>query len=208
MTPHRFVGDVLASLCAVGPAPTNASLVEIVERSAEFMSWLHVVRDLRLESWCIGAGAVRNLVWDSLQGSPSVSALSDVDVAYFDSNHLSVEHDERLLDQLRAKRADVPWEVTNQAGVHLWFEQYFGHAVEPLHSLEDAVSTWPEYATCVGVTLREDDTIGVIAPHGLDDLFSMTVRRNPVRVSVETYRARCDTKNYAVRWPRVKIVPV
>ena len=44
---------------------------------------------------------------------------------------------------------DVPWEVTNQAHVHLWFEEHFGHAVPPLSSLSDAVASWPEYATSV-----------------------------------------------------------
>jgi hypothetical protein len=79
--------------------------------------------------------------------------------------------------------------VTNQAAVHLWFERYFGHAVPPLASLEEAVASWPEYATCVGLRLEANDAITVIAPHGLEDLFGLLVRRNPVRVSVETYRA-------------------
>lgn len=205
---HRFAGDGLRSDSAVKPAPTQARLIEIVEQSPQFMSWLRAVREMRLQSWCIGAGAIRNLVWDSIQGYSSSPSLSDVDVAYFDSRDISADCDERLLEELRAKRPEVPWEVTNQAGVHLWFEQYFGHAVEPLRSLEDAIATWPEYATCVGVTLREDDTIGVIAPYGLDDLFSMVVRRNPVRVSVETYRERCEAKQYAARWPGVTVVQV
>ena len=46
----------------------------------------------------------------------------------------------------------------------------------------------------------------VIAPHGLDDLFAMVVRRNPARVSVETYRQRVREKNYAARWPHVRVL--
>ena len=72
--------------------------------------------------------------------------------------------------------------------MHLWFEQHFGHAVAPLRSLDEAVASWPEFATAVGLWLDDDDRLHVIAPHGLDDLFAMVVRRNPVRVSVETYR--------------------
>lgn len=101
----------------------------------------------------------------------------------------------------------MPWEVTNQAGVHLWFEAYFGYAVAPLTSLEEAVASWPEYATSVGVRLEADDSLTVIAPHGLDDLFDLVVRRNPVRVSVETYRERVAQKRYAERWPKVTVVP-
>jgi hypothetical protein len=46
----------------------------------------------------------------------------------------------------------------------------------------------------------------VLAPHGLDDLFAMVVRRNPARVSVATYRQRVAQKRYAERWPRVRVV--
>nr|WP_318298106.1 hypothetical protein [Paraburkholderia bannensis] len=35
----------------------------------------------------------------------------------------------------------------------------------------------------------------------------MVVRRNPARVSVETYRKRIEQKQYQRRWPRVTIVP-
>ena len=171
------------------------------------MAALETVRELRLASWCIGAGAVRNLVWDSLHGLTTPSALADVDVAYFDASALAPECDAELQHKLAAALPGVPWEVTNQAAVHHWFERYFGHSVPPLASLAEAVASWPEYATSVGLTLELDDSISVIAPHGLEDLFAITVRRNPARVSVQTYRQRIAQKRYAERWPLVKIVP-
>lgn len=170
------------------------------------MPALRAVRSLGLQSWCVGAGAVRNLVWDALAGKAARSALSDVDVAYFDPADISTERDHALQDQLKIAMPDVPWEVTNQAGVHLWFERYFGHAVAPVNSLEAAVATWPEYATSVAVTLTGDDVIEVIAPLGLDDLFTMTVRHNPARASVANYQARVAQKKYRDRWPDVTIV--
>ena len=41
-------------------------LCHIARSSTWFMAALKAVRDLELPSWCIGAGAVRNLVWDAL----------------------------------------------------------------------------------------------------------------------------------------------
>jgi uncharacterized protein len=38
------------------------------------------------------------------------------------------------------------------------------------------------------------------------DLFSVTVRRNPTRVSLETYRQRVEQKRYSQRWPLVKVL--
>jgi len=98
-------------------------LIALVAASDWFMDALRAVRAMRLHSWCIGAGAVRNLVWDALAGKTQRSALSDVDVAFFDLSDVSAEHDRRLQRQLESAMPDVPWEVTNQAGVHLWFER-------------------------------------------------------------------------------------
>ena len=170
------------------------------------MQALAQVRALRLHAWCVGAGAVRNLVWDALHETAAPSALADIDVAHFDADDLSQERDAALQRQLQSMAPATPWEVTNQAGVHLWFEEHFGHAVAPLRSLEEAVASWPEYATAVGLSLDDDDRLHVIAPHGLEDLFAMVVRRNPARVSVETYRRRIASKLYAQRWPRVTVI--
>jgi hypothetical protein len=53
------------------------------------MDALVAVRGLGLASWCIGAGAVRNLVWDALHDKVTPSELADIDVAYFDADCLA-----------------------------------------------------------------------------------------------------------------------
>lgn len=181
--------------------------MRIVQSSDWFMPALQAVRSLQLESWCVGAGAVRNLVWDHLHGYDEPSALADIDVAYFDPEGPFSEQDAEIQARLRALEPDLPWEVTNQAFVHTWFESCFGHPVPPLGSIEEAVASWPEYATAVGVFLTASGCIEVIAPHGLGDLFGLQVRRNPIRVSVETYHKRVEQKQYTKRWPRVLVVP-
>ncbi|WP_253074928.1 nucleotidyltransferase family protein [Burkholderia gladioli] len=71
----------------------EARLVAPARESSWFWPALVAVQSLNLPSWCIGAGAVRNLVWDSLHGLETSSALPDVDVAYFDGADLSAERD-------------------------------------------------------------------------------------------------------------------
>jgi hypothetical protein len=181
-----------------------AQLTALVRAAPWFMAALRAGRSLGLAHWCIGAGALRNLVWDALHGHAQASALADVDFAYFDADCLDPARDAALQQRL-CQCVDLPWEVTNQAGVHLWFEQHFGHAVAPLQSLQDAIASWPEPATAVGVWLDAGDALHVIAPLGLDDLLGLRVRRNPARVSIETYRQRCASKRYAERWPRVVV---
>lgn len=184
----------------------EARLIGIAANTAWFMDALRAAQTLKLSSWCIGAGAVRNLVWDALSSKHEPSDLADVDVAYFDAADMSPERDQHLQRTLMALRPDVPWEVTNQAGVHLWFADYFGHPVEPVNTLAEAVATWPEYATSVGLTIDDVGAVNVIAPLGLDDLFLMAVRHNPARASVANYVARIEQKQYQRRWPEVTIV--
>lgn len=191
----------------MSPTDLDAHLVALARKSSWFWPALVAVRTLNLPSWCIGAGAVRNLVWDSLHGLDASWTSSDIDVAYFDNTDLSAERDASFESQLACMHPQLPWEVTNQAAVHTWFETAFGYPVDPLASLEAAVASWPEYATAVGLTLLPDDTIRVIAPYGLDDLFTMVVRRNPARVSIATYRERVEKKRYHDRWPRVTVIP-
>jgi hypothetical protein len=180
-------------------------LFDFVRECDWLMRALIAARDLELDSWCIGAGAIRNCVWDRLHAHAQPSLLADVDVAYFAPDEASgVEREHQAT--LERACPGIPWEVTNQAHVHQWFEGHFGHPVEPLCSLSDAVASWPEFATSVGVTLDGADALHVIAPLGLEDLFAMRVRRNPARVSLTTYRARVVDKQYRERWPRVDVV--
>jgi hypothetical protein len=181
-------------------------LVQMVRSSPSLMELLRAARSLNLESWCIGAGVVRSLVWDKLHGFTSPSLCDDVDLVYYDVA-ASPEQDTELLKHLMEIVPSARWEVTNQALVHEWFLTTRSQVVPALRSLADGISTWPEYATCVGVRLSADDTIEVIAPHGLEDLFHLRVRHNPVRASAAVFQDRVTSKRFAERWPMLSIVP-
>jgi hypothetical protein len=186
------------------PSSLTKQLIQICRSSSSLMAALRAVRDLNLSSWAIGAGAIRNTVWDHLHGFSNATAAQDIDVVFFDPENFSQERDQELSNELSKALSNVQWDVTNQAAVHLWYEEKFGLPVAPLTSLQEGIATWPEFATCVGVCLCPDDQLDVIAPHGLDDLFSMVVRWNPTRVSSDTYIQRVTQKAYPNSWPQVK----
>ncbi len=189
---------------AMRSSPLEQRLIGMVSSSPELMAALAAARSLGLDSWCIGAGAVRTLVWDALHGHANPTPLADIDLVYF-SPDAPPQRDEELEARLRQLMPALEWEVTNQAHVHAWFMREFGREVAPLLSLEDGVATWPEYATCVGVSLDVNNTIQVIAPHGLEDLFGLRVRHNPARADADTYRDRVVSKGFARRWPLLAI---
>jgi uncharacterized protein len=134
-----------------------------------FMDVLAAVRACGPPNWVVGAGVIRNIVWDYLQGHDTPTPVKDVDVAFFDPSDATRERDAALERQLYAAMSSVPWEVTNQASIHFWYEARFGYPIRPADSIEDAVSMWPETATSVAATLDADGRIRVIALVGLDD---------------------------------------
>jgi uncharacterized protein len=165
------------------------------------MAMLRAVRELDLNDWAIGAGFVRNRVWDAVSGHTTPTVPGDTDVLYYDVGDLRPESETVLEVRLRALLPDVPpWSVTNQARMHL------ENGDRPYTSTLDALAFWLETPTCVAVRLEHDDEVTVLAPHGLADLFGLQVRPTPNgRTKLDAYRARIQTKNWQARWPRVRI---
>lgn len=172
------------------------------------MEALRGARAVSPPDWYVGGGVIRTLVWDALHNYQEPTPLADVDLAFFDSNDLSVENEQRVEVALKARCAAVPWEARNQAAVHLWYEEKFGYPVEPLTSTRDGIATWPETATAVAVRLEWDNSLTIFAPCGLTDLLTLTLRRNPRRVTREIFEQRLESKQITRRWSRVRVVRI
>lgn len=184
----------------------SGQLEMLVRGSPWMMGVLTAVRACALPDWLVGAGALRDLVWDEMHAGFDPARVKDVDVAFFDPHDLLRAREEAAEAALRASHLGVRWDVKNQAAVHLWYESRFGVAVEPLTSAADGVGTWPETATSVALRLHADDRLEIVAPCGLDDLLGGVCRRNPRRVTVEEYQRRLRRKDVVQRWPKVRVV--
>src|SRR5215472_10743499 len=161
---------------------------------------LETVRALDLPDWWIGAGFVRNAVWDHLHGFSSSTPFDDIDVVWFDPARAEKSIDDALLAYLRARQPDLPWSVKNQARMHL------RNGDRPYRSSLDAMRHWPETATAIAVTLRGDDTLELAAPFGADDLLAMVLRPTPhFRAHrLDAYRERQRAKSWHTCWPRLR----
>ena len=183
----------------------TASLVGIVLSIPWLSEILRIVRELGPPGGFVAAGAVRDTVWDVLTGRPSTGPHGDVDVVYWADSERGRDGAGLHERCLRAARPDLNWEVTNQATVHLWHHAR-GQLVAPHASVEEGIASWPETATAVGVRLERDDTVEVLAPFGLVDLFALHLRHNPAQASADVFWQRVRAKRWMERWPELKLV--
>ncbi len=167
-------------------------VTEIIFESSWHLETLRAVRELGLPDWAIGAGFVRNAVWDRLHGYHRPTPLADIDVLYFDSENLEPLREVEIEKQLFSILPSHPWSVRNQARMHI------RNSDNPYSSTEDAMSFWLETPTCVAIRLEENDKLTVISPFGLTDLVEM--RGSPTtagRKKYDQYIKRMREKN----WP-------
>ena len=185
---------------AAQPHGLNGDLGARIATDRERMRVLRAVEELRLPDGWIGAGFIRDAVWDHLHGRPASPPAGDVDVVWFDRSRATEREDLRIQRQLRAREPAVAWSVKNQARMHA------RNGDAPYASTEDALRHWPETATAVAVRLVRGD-IEILAPFGLDDLFSLIVRPTPAFAAEKRsiVDARVREKRWPERWPRLHI---
>ena len=182
-------------------------LEAIVRGSASLMEVLTTVRDLGLPDWLIFSGAIYQRVLNHLTGRDPDYGIRDYDLGYFDAADTSYEAEDRVIQRVAAAfqpplRQMV--EVRNQARVHLWFEGKFAESYAPLANTEEALGRFVSPLFAVGVRLEADDRLTVIAPFGLEDLFALRLRPNPVRHTNGFARTAASVTG---RWPEVDAQP-
>ncbi len=174
----------------------NKPVWETIEKSAE----------LNLQGCHVGAGCIAQTVWNHFHGFEPWRNISDIDLVYFDNSDLSYEMENEVIElvQNTFKESPIPFDVKNQARVHLWYKDHFGYNIKPYGSIFDAIKTWPTTATSIAVNLSSG-TLNIYAPFGLDDLFNLVVRANKVQITKENYELKVEkwTKN----WSNLVVIP-
>ena len=177
----------------------EAQVAAILQRDPTLAQALPALAALHLPDAWIGAGAVRNPVFDHLHGL-APQPLADIDVAWFDPGDASPERDAAIEAELRQRVPALPWSVRNQARMH----GRNGHAAYA--GAVHAIGHWVETATAVAARLDERGGIEIAAPCGLDDLLGLVLRPVPAyQDRLDVFYARVAAKGWLRRWPRLTI---
>ncbi|MGL5813643.1 MAG: nucleotidyltransferase family protein [Aeromonas sp.] len=165
------------------------------------MDCLRAARDLALPDWALGAGFVRNLIWDHLHQKTASTPLNDVDLIYLDKSDPDGLAEADHEAWLSARLPDQRWEVRNQARMHL------RQRVSPFGSSQEALSHWVELPTCIGVRLLADDGFQWLAPYGFEHNWSLRVLANPrCRQDSQVFVDRIQQKGWQSLWPDLEVL--
>ncbi|UDL86881.1 nucleotidyltransferase family protein [Mesorhizobium sp. PAMC28654] len=185
----------------------RTAFFKIVAADPLLAETLSRVRALDLPDWLVVSGALYNSVWNHLTGKPPGYGIKDIDLFYFDDTDLSYEAEDAVI-QRAAKHFEgltLPVEVRNQARVHLWYETRFGNAYPTLSSSAEALSYFASKTHAVGVRFDAAGQFDLVAPFGLDDIFSFRITPNRALDNRRTHKAKGTRAK--VNWPEITVVP-
>ncbi|NQV99680.1 MAG: nucleotidyltransferase family protein [Rhodospirillales bacterium] len=148
--------------------PTNRKLLDRMPEMALQDAWLV-------------SGALFQTVWNCLSQRPTDYGIRDYDIVYFDSRDLSWEAENRTIERVRSRLADINdrIEIRNQARVHLWYPEKFGRPYPALGRSTDSIDRYLATVCMVGMNSKGNGNYSVYAPKGLDDISARILRPNP-----------------------------
>ncbi|HEV8028216.1 MAG TPA: nucleotidyltransferase family protein [Stellaceae bacterium] len=179
---------------------SEGDIAAFIARQPPMMRVLRAVAAQRLPDGWVGAGFIRNAVWDALHGVSSPRDHGDVDVIFFDASDVRRERDAHIEGDLAAAYPDVPWSVRNQARMHA------RNGDAPYADTADALRHWPERCTAIAARAAANG-VELLAPFGVGDLVALIVRPTPAFArKMNIYLERLGEKNWQARWPDLKVM--
>src|SRR5258708_6167819 len=181
-------------------------LIEAVLRNRVNQILLKRLPELGLSDAWLVSGSLFQTAWNILTGRAPEYGIKDYDIFYFDAD-TSWEAEDAIIQRVAAAVSDIGAvvEARNQARVHLWYPNKFGIAYPPLQRTTGGIDRFLTVAAQIGVRPARG-SYDVYAPHGLDDLFTLTIRPNLCpNFSANLYKAKAAA--WKTRWPELTLLP-
>ncbi len=181
---------------------TSDDFAELVLRNRFNRAILELLPELSLpDSWLV-SGALFQTIWNIHSDHPPERGIKDYDIFYFDPD-TSWKAEDAAIRRAKAlfESLDVEIEVRNQARVHLWYEEKFGLPYPRLSRATEGIDRFLHRNAQVGIRPRGAG-FEIYAPHGFEDIATMTVRPNPTaNFQVERYAEKA--RRWKLLWPRL-----
>ena len=179
-------------------------LIEIIKKSDRSMTCLEMLKDSPASEfdYYLAGGAVYQTVFNYYHGYDLNYGIKDYDVIYFDNNNLSYEAEDQIIKEVKAffkeSKVSLYLDIKNEARAHIWLKEKYGEEIDRYKNLDEVLRNWGFSACAIGIRL-ERGNIKVLAPYGLEDLFSMKIRK------VGNYDISQKARELKNKWPNVDI---
>jgi uncharacterized protein len=153
------------------------------------------------DGWLV-AGCLFQTLWNLNARRAPQADIKDYDLFYFDPVELSEAAEQQVQAHADSVLGDlgVHIEVANQARVHLWYPQHFGHPYPQLVSVEDGIRRFLVLETCLAVRPHQFH-----APYGLEGAYAGTLSANPLTPYPDLFASK--VASYRQRWPWLEATP-
>jgi hypothetical protein len=176
-------------------------IAKLIYTDQWMMDVLRAAETLNLPDWWIGAGFLRNKVWDAIAGRQSQQS-RDIDLVYFNAADTSRESDDAYDINMKQDHPFAEWEIRNQARMH------YVNDFQPFTSTADGISHWVETATCIAVK-SVGGKLQFLFCYGTGDLFGLIARPTPFFATGELlnrFYTRVAEKRWQERWPELRVM--
>lgn len=155
------------------------------------------------DGWLV-AGCLFQTAWNLQAGRAPESGIKDYDIFYFDAADRSAQAEARVQQRVDGVLGGlgVAIEVKNQARVHLWYREHFGHPYPPLANAREGIDRFLVPATCVGVQ-PAGSGYALYAPNGLAILYGGVLAPNPLTPHLPLFRDKAAS--YKSRWDWLEV---
>lgn len=173
-------------------------LIEWISKDECFTEIFNILERYHLPDATLCAGAVRDLVWNRIEGRPSSIMRNNLDVYYNDPGE-SYEHYLTVQSTLNQRHSKYLWDLRN-----ICLKKRHSDKSPDGSTIEAVIAGFPEKCSAVGITRDSAGKYTVIAPYGLEDLFSETV--SPTGAIDElAFRRRVERKKWLTDFTKTKL---
>lgn len=154
-------------------------IITIFKQDHELIAILTYLSEIELPHFYIIAGAVFQTIWNYYDHNPLHFKNKDIDIIYYDQNHLEKEDEEalkrKITDHFELLGLHYTFDIHNEARMHLWKKENENQQLRYIEHAEEAIGSLIATVQAIGITL-DKGVINIYAPYGFSDIFSKTIR--------------------------------
>lgn len=163
-------------------------LIDWISHDKNFTEIFNILDRYHLTEATLCAGSIRELVWNKLENKPSSILRNNLDIYYNDPGE-SYEHYLTIQSTLNQRHSKYLWDLRN-----IRLKKRHSDKSPDGSTIEATIANFPEKCSAVGVSRELGGSYSIIAPYGLDDLFTETITTTGA-IDELAFKRRIERKN-------------